>query len=77
MGPTLKLNLIRFFGGVDKVMDASIEELETFGIGKAVDIYIAISEEHDFANLLSISEFFINLIIFFENNFMFFFTLRL
>ena len=36
LGPTLKLNLIRFFGGVDKVMDASIEELETVpGIGKA------------------------------------------
>ena len=32
----MKLNLIRFFGGVDKVMDASIEELETVpGIGKA------------------------------------------
>ncbi len=42
LGPKLKINLIRYFGGIDKVIDASIDELRLApGIGenKATKIY--------------------------------------
>ena len=42
LGPKLKINLIRYFGGIDKVIDASIDELRLApGIGenKAAKIY--------------------------------------
>ena len=42
LGPKLKINLIRYFGGADKVKDASLEELKSApGIGesKAKKIY--------------------------------------
>ena len=42
LGPKLKLNLIRFFGGIDKVIEASFEDLKSApGIGeeKAKKIY--------------------------------------
>ena len=42
LGPKLKINLIRYFGGIDKVIDASIDELRLApGIGenKAIKIY--------------------------------------
>ena len=42
LGPKLKLNLIRFFGGMDKVIEASLDDLKSVpGIGeeKAKKIY--------------------------------------
>ena len=42
LGPKLKLNLIRFFGGIDKVIEASLDDLKSVpGIGeeKAKKIY--------------------------------------
>ena len=42
LGPNLKLNLIRYFGGIDKVYDASLDDLKSVpGVGesKARKIY--------------------------------------
>ena len=36
LGPKLKINLIRYFGGIDKVTDASVEDLKSApGIGES------------------------------------------
>ena len=36
LGPKLKISLIRYFGGIDKVMDASLDDLKSVpGIGKS------------------------------------------
>ena len=42
LGPKLKLNLIRYFGGVDKVMEASKDDLKAvpgIGVNKANQIF--------------------------------------
>ena len=42
LGPKLKTNLIRYFGGIDKVIEASLDDLKSApGIGesKAKKIY--------------------------------------
>ena len=43
LGPNLKTNLIRYFGGIDKVKEASLEDLKSapgIGISKAKKIYL-------------------------------------
>ena len=36
LGTRLKINLIRYFGGIDKVIDASLEDLKSApGIGES------------------------------------------
>ena len=42
LGPKMKLNLIRYFGGVDKVMEASKDDLKAvpgIGVNKANQIF--------------------------------------
>ena len=36
LGPKLKLNIIRYFGGIDKIKEASLDELKSApGIGES------------------------------------------
>ena len=42
LGPKLKLNLIRYFGGLDKILEASLDDLKSapgIGEGKAKKIF--------------------------------------
>ena len=43
LGPKLKTNLIRYFGGIDKITDASLDDLKSapgIGASKAKKIFL-------------------------------------
>ena len=73
LGPKLKVNIIRYFGGIDKIREASIDDLRSApGIGesKAKKIFSFSKKlKMNFPNILSVSRIFllIPIIIFFEN----------